>query len=191
MNITDHVGGLVRLGHRVKDGGDVGSDTGDKLGVEMSLGLGEDTGADMSDRLEGDEAGDNVKVVSVISGDGTCQAGSGSDGLGRSVDDSAESCRVVSLGVVSWLQAVIDVLATADPFPGVASNGGDILAVVKGNIVADAERGSVEEVDNAGTVSSAFVVAENQNLTWLRASKDAVLAGTLDTGRERKETVVE
>lgn len=117
-DVTDHVGGLVRLGDRVKDGGDVGSNTGDELGVEMSLGLGEDAGADMSDRLESDKAGDNVKVVSVISGDGTSQTGSGSDGFGGSVDGSAGSCRGVSLGVVDdRVEAGVNVLATANPLP--------------------------------------------------------------------------
>jgi len=192
MDVTDHVGGLVRLGHGVKDGGDVGSDAGDELGVEPSLGLGEDAGADMSGRLEGDDAGDNVKVMSGVSGNGTCQAGSGSDSLGGAADDGAGGARIDLLGgVVNWLEAVIDVLATADPFPGVTGNGGDILAVVERHIVTDAERGSVVEVDNAGTVFAALLVAEDKNSAWLRAFEDAVVTCTLDGGREREERLVE
>lgn len=57
--------------------------------------------------------------------------------------------------------------------------------------MADTERGSVVEVDNAGTVSAALLVTENQNLTWLRTSNNAVLFCTLDGGRERKERLVE
>lgn len=72
MDVTDHVSGLVRLGHRVQNCGDVGSDVGDELGVKLSLGLGENAGADMSDRLEGDNAGVNVKVMSEVSGNGAC-----------------------------------------------------------------------------------------------------------------------
>lgn len=72
-----------------------------------------------------------------------------------------------------------------------AGERGDILAVVKRNIVADTQRGSVEKVDNGGTILSALVVAENQNLTWLRTDKDAVLLCTLDVGSERKEGLVE
>lgn len=106
----------------MKDGGDVGSNTGDELSADTShdlgLGLGEDTGADVSDRLESDQAGDDVKVMSVISGDGTCQTGSGSDGFGGSVDGSAESCGVMSLGVVDMrVEAGVNVLATANPLP--------------------------------------------------------------------------
>lgn len=134
MDVTDHVGGLVRLGHRVKDGGDVGSDVGDELGVKLSLGLGENAGADMSDRLEGDNAGVNVKVMSEVSGNGACQTGGGSDGLGGAADDSAGRLGVVmmSLGVADGgVEAGVNVLATTDPFPRVTSNSGDILAMVE------------------------------------------------------------
>lgn len=70
MNVTDHVAGGIRLGHRVKNSGDMGSDAGDDLGADISLGVGEDTGTGVSDRLEGDDTGENVKVVSGLCGDG-------------------------------------------------------------------------------------------------------------------------
>lgn len=57
--------------------------------------------------------------------------------------------------------------------------------------MADAKRGSVVEIDNAGSVSFALLVTENQNLTWLRASNDAALVCTFDGGSEREERLVE
>ena len=119
VDVTDHVGGCVRLGDRVVNSGDVGSDAGDELGADLSLGLGEDTGAGMGDWLESDDAGENVKVVGELGGHGASQAGGGggSDGLGGAANDSVLSLRVVNLGVVNRLEAVLDVLATADPLP--------------------------------------------------------------------------
>ena len=55
------------------------------------------------------------------------------------------------------------------------SNGGVVVAVVKSDVVADTKSRSVVEVDNAGTVSSALLVAEDQNRAWLRTSDDAVI----------------
>ena len=194
MDVTDHVGGLVRLGHGVKNGRDVSSDAGDELGADTGhdLGLGEDAGADVSDRLESDEAGDNVEVVSEVSGDGTCQAGGGSDGLGgTAADDSAGSCRGMSLGMVSRLEAVVDILATTEPLPRVSRDGSDIFAVVERHIVADAERGSVVEIDNGGTVSAALVVAEDENSAWLSGSDPGIVTCMLNGGSEREERMSE
>jgi hypothetical protein len=193
LGVTDHVGGSIRLGDRVVNSGDVGSNAGDDLGANLSLGLGEDTGAGVSDRLEGDDAGENVEVVSELSGHGACQAGGGSNGLGSAVDDSVSLGVVLgSLGVVSnRLETVVDVLTTADPFPRVTGDGSSVLAVVESNVVTDAERRSAVEVDDAGTVPSALLVAEDQNRAWLRASDLAVVVCTLDGSRERKERLVE
>jgi hypothetical protein len=187
LSITNHISGCVRLGDRVKNSGDVGSDAGDELGANLSHRLGEDTGAGMSNRLEGHDAGVNVEVVSSFSSHGACQAGGSSDGLGGALDD-----RGVNLGVVSdGLEAVVDVLATAEPLPRVTSDGSGVLAVVEGDVVADAESRSVVEVDNLGTISAAHLVAESQYRAWLRASDLAVFAGTLDGGLERGERLVE
>jgi hypothetical protein len=113
LNVTNHISGCVRLGDRMKNSGDVGSDAGDELGANLSLGLGEDTGAGVSDRLVSEDTGENVEVVGELSGHGACQAGGSSDSFGGAVDD-----RGVSLGVVSdGLEAVVDVLATAEPLP--------------------------------------------------------------------------
>lgn len=71
------------------------------------------------------------------------------------------------------------------------SNGGVVVAVVKSDVVADTKRRSVVEVDNAGTISSALLVAEDQNRAWLRTSDDAFLVCTLDVGTEREERLVE
>jgi hypothetical protein len=117
LGVTNHISGCVRLGDRVKNSGDVGSDAGDELGANLSHGLGEDTGAGMSDRLKGNDAGVNVEVVSRLSSHGACQAGGSSDDLGGALDDRGVSLGVV-LGMVSdGLETVVDALATAEPLP--------------------------------------------------------------------------
>jgi hypothetical protein len=73
----------------------------------------------------------------------------------------------------------------------VTGDGSGVLAVVESNVVTDAERRSAVEVDNAGTISLALLVAEDQNRAWLRASDLAVVVCTLDGGGEREERLVE
>lgn len=71
------------------------------------------------------------------------------------------------------------------------SDSSGVLAVVEGDVVADAESRSVIEVDDLGTISAALLVAENQDRAWLRASDLAVSSCAMDGCLERRERLLE
>lgn len=185
LSVADFVGGAERLSQSVVNSGDSGGNTGDELSANTKLSLGEDAGEGMSDRLVGDDAGDNVDRVGGLGGQRASQTGSGGDSEGLALLDSGGSLIIgvgVGVRVGRSTEAVLDLLATADPLPRVTSDGSDkVVAVVKSDVVANTESGSVVEVDNFSTVLLALVVAEDKNRAWLRAS-DFAVACTLDGG---------
>lgn len=198
LSVADLVGGAERLSQSVVNSGDSGGNTGDELSADTKLSLGEDTGDSVSDRLVGDDAGDNIDRVGSLGGQRASQAGSGGDSEGLALLDSGSLGVGVGVGVGvgarvdSSIEAFVDLLAAADPLPRVTSDGSDqVVAVVKSDVVADTESGSVVEVDNFSTVLLALVVAEDKNRAWLRASDGAFVCTLLDGGRERQERLLE
>ena len=179
IEVTDLVGGAERLGHSVTNSGDSGGNTGDELSANTKLSLGDDAGDGVSNGLLSDDAGDDVERVGGLSGQRASQAGSSGDSEGLALLDSGGLDVGISAGAAD---AVVDVLATTDPLPRVASDGSTkAVAVVKSDIVANTKSAGVVEVDDFSAVLLAVHVAEDENRAWLRAS-DFAVACTLDGG---------
>lgn len=157
--------------------GDSGGNTGDELSANTKLSLGEDAGDGVSDRLVGDDTGDDVDRMGGLGGHRASQAGSGGDSEGLALLDSGSLGVGLAAGarVDISTDAVVDCLATTDPLPRVTSDGSaKFVAVVKSDVVANTESTSVVEVDDLSTVLLAVIVAEDKNRAWLRASDFAV-----------------